>query len=122
MFNKGKVRDLERKVRDLECELEKRRKLVDDNKELVLANTDLTSKYNENILKIRKQIEADIYFSCAKIMKDLEKGDKIAELQPQIDYMNKLRALQGRQGLESPSPFAQNLSGGFSGAMFGGRY
>lgn len=122
IFNKEKVRNLKEHIEVLKREVSNREKLVGDNVTLKDAIINLTTKLNDKILKIREQTEADIYLSCHKIMKGIEGGDKITELQPQIDYMERLRTGLGQQQLASPNPLArigQAPAGGLFGAMTG---
>ena len=58
--------------------------------ELSQQNVELSSSLSDTRDKIRTQTEADVYFTSAKIMRELEGGKKVDDMAEQIAHRNRL--------------------------------
>ena|SRR3990167_7761187 len=67
-------------------------------------------------IQIREQTEADIYFSCAKISKNLLDGEPKETLTQEINYRNSLM-----QQLQAQAPFSISQTLGATGAALANR-
>jgi len=102
MFNRKTIKQLRKKIEILEAmsrpqrsvreEMEKNGGLLKENAELKIENVDLTASLARAEAHIRKQTEADLYFECAEIMKELLGGGKQERLQREIEDRDRLYA------------------------------
>lgn len=118
MFNRKKVTKLEKEVSELKYEVKQRDKLVENNKSLYEANIKLTSDLNDKTKLVREQTEADIYLTCKKLIKQIENGDKIKELYPQVEYMNALQERLREQQMMCSSVSVAQSGGLFPSGLF----
>src|SRR3990167_212978 len=79
-----KIEELTKEKRDLIYQLADYDKIKKERKELGDVNTKLIDEINSIKLKVREQTEADIFFTCAKVQKELLEGK--TEIQVNEDY------------------------------------
>jgi len=120
MFNKKKVRRLERYVDVLKHEKlkeqERHEYLIDKHKK---DSSETREKLEKLETKIREQTEADIYFECRKIMLKLEGGATKEDVRPQRIAMHGFRdQLQNHPHIASDGLFG-NLGQAGESAMRG---
>lgn len=97
MFNIVKVRKLKERLKDCTDDWkmvvdDTKRKLESENTKLQSQIFRLSSSLEEAKAKIHKQTEADVYFECAKIMRELKNGKKVDEIAKEINHRDLLYA------------------------------
>ena len=70
--DKERIKELENDLVEID---NKRRDLKTSNDNLSITNAGLTRQRDELRSKVREQTQADAYFSCIKIMKEIEKNE-----------------------------------------------
>ena len=103
-----KIEELTKEKRDLIYRLSDYDKIKKERKELVDVNMDLVDEINSIKLKIREQTETDIFFTCAKVQKELLEGKTKTQVNEDYNYIRSMQAMLAQQQSQGLSGLLQS--------------
>lgn len=120
MFGIKRTRELEEGLETLESELKYQKSLVEKSEKRSGELQEEVRRLHGIEEKIREQTEADIYFMCAKTMRELESGKKKEDIKEHLCRIEQLNVLRSQQSIyASQGQFGSPLSGIFGRLLCG---
>jgi len=121
LVSEKKFKELERKYVKSQARVSSLEGLEKINSQLKSHNLTLQAEINDIKKKLRSQTEADLFFECAKIQKKLMEGEKVENLQSNIErrlaYEASLQQMANQTAIPRNSLLQALGCGGWLGAL-----